>query len=268
MRRACLSRRLLTLAAVVALTLGTAALAPGGVSVSSAQTSVVPDDGHSALTFFYRQPDASRVPGIIAALEPQGTTNAQLPPILGFLAGLFTKYPEKIDIFLTPEPGPRIRRAIVLALVMADQGEKAARQAKVWGIDIDPIRNAARLSAVRLVAPGDFDLMWGASFATGEARYAEAVFDFFAAFANREDVEPEDIDTVANFRRTRNSDALKAVARKYGPDRAREMIAVGAALWSLRSNAQQHPFIQAAIEKRLEAQGASRAHRAYRLSPP
>jgi hypothetical protein len=106
------------------------------------------------------------------------------------------------------------------------------------------------LDAVTAKGPGEFDVLWGASFATGDPRYCLKILASYAAVANVADTS-EDIVRLAT---TLHGGADNHwVVEKWGADKARELIVQAVALWALDSNARQHEFVRTAVTNYIGA---------------
>ena len=55
----------------------------------------------------------------------------------------------------------------------------------------------ARLEDLEIATPTHLDILWGASFASGDGRYARMIIDFFAETANRSEEIAIDVAKVA-----------------------------------------------------------------------
>jgi hypothetical protein len=84
------------------------------------------------------------------------------------------------------------------------------------------------LDAVPAKGSGDFHLLWGASFATGDPRYCLKILQQVAT------VDPW-------------------IVEKRGNDKARELSEVAVGIWSLNSNARQHQFVRRTIDDYIAA---------------
>lgn len=219
---------------------------------------------------YYQNPTGTNVKGVLKAWEQSVSENDkdQVPPITGFLTGLFIKYPTKIDSFLDDAPSPRMQAIIGNALRLAGQKQKLGVLGRKWGWPPDRITRSATgptLLASSAVTFTDFDHNWGASFATGEARFVRKIYDAFVRTSENPQIDPDDIVVFANFNRTRrNQDDVRRVAQKYPQQIRLSVIYASVALWAMESNAEQHPFIARAINRWLSEKPTSKATRAYR----
>jgi hypothetical protein len=94
-----------------------------------------------------------------------------------------------------------------------------------------------------LSLPTHLDLLWGASFASGDERYARMVADFLATTANRSEPVAIDVAKAVVAIMGGPQEPLRRLKDKYGDQVAREIIFAATAIWGLESNARQQPFI-------------------------
>jgi tetratricopeptide (TPR) repeat protein len=207
------------------------------------------------MTYFYKAPDPARVPRLIAyfdALRMAEKAGAR-PALIGFLAAVFQRYPADIDKMIPESSSPQMLHLLAVSLRLAGQqtrAESVVRELKSWDYSAVPDLAAipASLEAVEASGPSDFDLLWGASLATGEPRYCAKILKRFAEVANADD----NADDLVHLVRDRESgDDQQWIVEKRGEDKARELILASTALWSLHSNAQQHAFVHGMLNEYL-----------------
>jgi hypothetical protein len=221
-----------------------------------------------AVTYFYKNPKPELVATILSGFNasPLSTKPNAQPSMIGFLAGSFQRFPEDIDKMIPSGLSPAATWVTAVALHLAGKDSTAkplfdrlvANGARLPNLGLFP----TNLDAVVASGAADFDLLWGASFATGDPRYCSKILTRFAAVA---DVEGNAEDMVAIVKATNrglHKDDLKWVVDKHGTEKARELIIVSSALWSLHSNAQQHDFVRAAVENYIRAHPGEPASRA------
>jgi hypothetical protein len=144
-------------------------------------------------------------------------------------------------------------------LLFAGMNQKAAAytQQKGWPKDAVARFAGARLSLLEFPMShvAEFDLLWGASFATGDKRYPDRIIDVVAESLASGKFQVADIDYVGNPRNLRQSDNadLERIAGRYKDDDLEELMMNGSALWSLGSNARQHPFVMETVRARIAA---------------
>jgi tetratricopeptide (TPR) repeat protein len=214
------------------------------------------------ITNFYQNPSPARLAQLMAyfnTLAQSGKPFPQ-PPVIGFLAAAFQKYPSDIDTLIPTDLSLPMLEIVGYSLRLAGQDAKArviAERLKSRGAAApDFTQVPAGLDALSADGPNEFDMLWGASFATGDPRYCSKILAKFAAVANA-DGNAEDILAIAKTAGT-GAD-LHWVTDKRGVDKARELSIMSSALWSLNSNAQQHEFVRKAVGDYIQAHPAEPA---------
>jgi len=232
-----------------------------GLAVSVAWAQERPPEGagpsfKSTFTYFYREADPTKVAPLLAEFNasPAIMAPAAFPAMIGFLAVLFAKYPNQVDAMIPPDLAPRLQGAVAVALYLAGRADKAreiADRIKSAGLGTVSFENVPKtLDTVEARVPNDFDVLWGASFASGDPRYCLKILDRFAAFAN---VDGHAEDTVAVIKaRAANAD-LRWLLEKRGEASARDIVLMASALWSLDSNARQHEFVRSALDSYIKS---------------
>jgi tetratricopeptide (TPR) repeat protein len=232
------------------------------VTLCAANSAVVPAWGEETtaaseadMTYFYKAPDPARVPRLIAyfdALRMAEKAGAR-PALIGFLAAVFQRYPADIDRMIPESSSPQMLHLLAVSLRLAGQqarAESLVGKLKSWDYSAVPNLAAvpASLEAVDAAGPSDFDLLWGASFATGEPRYCAKILKRFAEVANADDNADDLVHLVRNMEGGRDQ---QWIVEKRGADKARELVLASTALWSLHSNAQQHAFVRGMVTEYL-----------------
>jgi tetratricopeptide (TPR) repeat protein len=252
--------RQLTLIATIRLAL---VLAVGAVAVTDRCT-VIPvaaaeetsKISEADMTFFYKNASPERVRALMVyfdSLFQSKNPNAE-PPILGFLAVVFQRYPNDIDKMIPDGLSPDMQRLTATALWLAGQDKKARSMAdhlKTSGSAApDWLHLPTSLDAVEVTGPTEFDMMWGASFASGDPQYCLRILDRFAAVANADGNADDMVNLARNF--APGSDPHWLI-EKRGPEKARDLIGQSTALWGLDANARQHEFVRSALGKYITA---------------
>jgi tetratricopeptide (TPR) repeat protein len=242
-----------TVPLVIALAAAIAGLHSPGTFIQDAFAQDASAVSEADMTFFYKDPSPDRVAKLLVyfnTLMRPDKPNA--PPIIGFMAVAFQRYPSDIDRMIPEGLSATMQGNIATSLKLAGQDAKAqslADHLKTSGAPAPDLRYVpSSLDAVAASGPSEFDLFWGASFASGDPRYAAKILDHFAAIANV-DGNAEDMVTIA---RTFGSGAdMGWLVKKRGAQKAGELVAQSTALWALNSNAQQHEFIRNAVERHI-----------------
>jgi tetratricopeptide (TPR) repeat protein len=252
--------RHLTFTATVRLTLvlavAVAAVANRATPIPIASADETTTVSEADMTFFYKNPSPGRIPALILYLDTlmQSNNASAQPAAIGFLAAAFQRYQGDIDKMIPDGLSTTMQRIVATSLRLAGQDAKARSMANHLGdggaAAPDWTRVPSSLDAVTVTGPSEFDLMWGASFATGDPRYCSRILDRFASIAN----VAGNAEDMARIARSYGTGAdLHWVVEKRGPDKARELISQSSALWALDSNARQHEFVRNAVGQYINA---------------
>ncbi len=214
----------------------------------------------TALSRYYEEP--FDVPRFLSEWERQFGSFFSVH--MGFLAGLFAKHPEKIETVTAMKLGRQTQFIVVEGLRMADRHDKAVATAQSWGWSQDQIatiRPGFPLHRLRPDQQNSFDILWGASFATGDAIYVRPIYDYYAAVAAQSDIEVRDIVVVAVVIKAKSGsdNEVMPIFTKYPPGILVRVTHAAEALWSLESNARQHKFVAAALDRYVKEQPAAPA---------
>lgn len=238
------------------------------VTLGSVSSVVVPAWGEEPtvseadLTYFYKAPSpvlAARLVTYYDGLRTAEKPGAR-PPLMGFFAAVFQRYPADIDKMIPGSLSPPMLELLAVSLRLAGQQSKAESLVEVLKSKGAVIPNLATIPAslewVVAVGPSEFDLLWGASFASGDPQYCAKILKRFADVANVGD-NADDLLHLARNMETRKDQQW--IVDKRGQDEARELISISTALWALHSNAQQHLFVQGAIDQYVTAHSSEPA---------
>ena len=250
---------------VIALAVGAAAVSIRNTAILAAPTDEAAPASEVDMTYFYKNPSPERVAKLIVYFNTLNQLDKQSaqPPTIGFLAAAFQRYPTDIDKMIPEGLSATMQGIVATSLRLAGQDAKAqllADHLRATGAPAPDLRYVPlSLDAVVAAGPSEFDLLWGASFASGDPRYTLKILDHFAAIANV-DGNFEDMVNIAHSYGT-GAD-MHWVAQKRGADKARELITQSAALWALYSNSLQHEFIRSAVTKYIAAHPEDAASKA------
>ncbi|MGB6309029.1 MAG: hypothetical protein WBF89_14685 [Steroidobacteraceae bacterium] len=233
-------------------------------------TAAAPPPGAAAATpvsdadfvYFYKNPSRDKLAQLMAYFNSVAQSGKRFvqPPMIGFLAAAFQKYPNDIDSLTSGDLSLPMLEIVGYSLHLAGQDAKArsiADRLKARGAPApDFTQVPSSLDAMDAVGPTDFDMLWGASFATGDPRYCLKILARFAAVAN----VPGNADDLLAIAKTAGTGAdLHWVVDKHGADKAHELSTVATALWAINSNAQQHEFVRKAVGDYIQAHPAEPA---------
>jgi len=218
----------------------------GAAGPSSAQPAAEADP----LVYFYKDPRPDRLVGLLESTgrRPKFQNWQAYPPLAGFFAVIFAADPASIDKLVPQSLDPMLVEALAAALQLSGNGPRANALLAPGGVRDDTLRAEfanlpARIEDLEIATPTHLDILWGASFASGDGRYARMIIDFFAETANRSEDIAIDVAKVAIAMAGGPDEALTTLRGKYGDALTTEIIHAAAALWALHSNAEQHGFI-------------------------
>jgi hypothetical protein len=247
---------------VIASTISVATLfAAIGVARGETPTPISEAD----MTFFYKNPSPARVARLVAYFNaPAQSDKPSLgPPTIGFLAAAFQRYPGDIDTMIPAGLSPRTLGTVAMALRLAGQDAKAhaiADRLRASGSVAPDLSSVpTSLDAVAASGPSEFDMFWGASFATADPRFCSKILARFAAVAN---VDDNAQDLIAIVKDLQTHADLHWVVDKRGAVAARELSYASTALWALHSNAEQHEFVRIAVQGYISAHPTEPASKA------
>jgi hypothetical protein len=208
----------------------------------------------AAMTRYYERPSDLVI--ILTSWEKLGGPGPDA--MLGFLAGHFAKYPYQIDHVTKAPFGKTARLFIVQGLRLAGRLNDARVAAWHWNWPAEEharITEVTPLKQAKATGAQTFDVMWGASFATGDAIYVRPIYDYLSAFLSESGTDVDDVVTMVAFKhRVAGQDTMKQLAAKYPKEAYLRMVHASSALWSLESNARQHKFVATALEQYAKQQ--------------
>ena len=229
---------------------GAAVIDSSNPIVSTARAAETTSVSDADMTYFYKNPSPEGVARLMAYFDGISDKPDAHPPTIGFLAAAFQRYPSDIDKMIPEGLSPRMLGEVAIALQLAGQGARAQSivdHLRESGAALPDLRRIPLiLDAVTATGPSEFDMFWGASFASGDPRYSLKILDHFAAIANV-DGNAEDMVTIARSYGT-GAD-MGWLVKKRGADEARNLIEQSTALWAINSNVRQHEFIRVAVGK-------------------
>jgi hypothetical protein len=232
--------------------MGCHSFAPQSGLIRVAQAQTPPDTLGNEMKYFYKTPSTEAATKIVKAFgkPPYIGNTGSYPPLTGFLAAVFLKYPDNIDTIVAAEVDPRGLWSTAIALRLAGQEKKAeAISARMQAAELKPPaldKLPMSLEMVQAQTPSDFDVLWGASFATGDPRYCLKILEAFRSYANKDNNAGVLVVIEREIEKGSKGD-LRWVRQKWGDAKTIELIYMATALWALRSNGAQHEFVDRAI---------------------
>jgi hypothetical protein len=238
-------------------------------NVATAQTQRSPSSVEAVLTFFYKDPRPERLLGYFDEFRklPASRNWQAYPPSVGFFAVVFRAHENWVDRLIPARPDAKIVETLAAALQIAGYPQKSAGlRLKFKDAGSDEILHAelaglpARLEELQIVGPTHLDLLWGASFASGDARHVRRIIDFYASTADQSEQIAQDTARVVIAMAGGPQEPLQGLRAKYGENFARQIIYAAVALWAVQSNARQHAYVDQAMTQFIkERQGTPAA---------
>lgn len=168
----------------------------------------------------------------------------------GWIALALRRDPERLDEWSSIPVSRPLRLAFVFAINLAGRSDDAVSLAERLFLTPEVI---AALTTPRpealaptAAAVADFDRLWGAAFASGDAVFVEPILDALDRFARASEVTAPDLSTIVLQDQAR----LAALGESMDHNKLASAIFAGSALWSLCANGARHPFVYAAIDSR------------------
>ncbi|MGZ6253916.1 MAG: hypothetical protein ACXWM1_12710 [Candidatus Binataceae bacterium] len=227
------------------------------VSSAASAAGIAPRDLKAEITSFYKAPSAGKAAQIFEAFakSDMAENRSSHPPMAGFLAGAFIKYPKDIDRIIPRKLDDMTTYTVALALRFSGQSARSTKllDALIVKGFMKPQMIESFPTSLDSYAPTtstDFDILWGASFATGDARYVAKVMERYASVA-KDETTTNALLTVAKTFVTRGD--LEWMHEKYSEEERATLINTATALWELDSNAQQHEFVRDYISGYMKA---------------
>ena len=212
---------------------------------------------------FYSDPRPARLVGFLERLQTRAPTWDAFPPVAGFFAIVFRSHSDWIEKLVPDHPDSRTAVAIVSALRLAGVPIGQNLRSRLPGPGPDPrlwtelADLPPRLEELHVVTPTHLDLLWGASFASGDERYVRMITDFLARTANRSELIAIDVAKTAVAISGGPKDILGQLKGRYGEELGREIIFSATAAWAIGSNAREHSFIDKFLTGYIAANSGS-----------
>jgi hypothetical protein len=247
---------------------------------AAAQPAAAPQRPGDLLPYFYKDPCPERLVGYLEAHEARHPKWDAYPPVAGFFAVIFRAHPDWIERLAPQRFGPKTAATLAAALRLSGQaGNAPGLRSRLASAAPDPKLMAefanlpSQLPDLQIRTPTHLDLLWGASFASGDGRHARKIMDFFANAANRSEHLALDLAQLAlvmtkGVNASGSKEALTELRRKHGDDAFRQMVFAATALWALGSNARQHDFVDRAVARYIEEHPQTPATKALQVFRP
>ncbi len=224
---------------------------------AQAQTAAAPSasdrEASDRLTYFYRKPALGEVPDLMRRLTSLETADRAGPSIVGFIAGLAKRHPDRIKEMFPPSLPLKAQQLAFIGVGAARPRAEALALAKSYGLTVpDDIKLTFSLNDKKAEGAQEFDFFWGASFATGDGAYVRPILEHYRSVAERPDIKVKDIVAVVAAQQTKKTDELTEMRARLGDDKLVEIVVAASALWSLNSNATQHAFVKKEVDDFLK----------------
>jgi hypothetical protein len=229
------------------------------VACASAQQNPPPSEADTVIAFFYKDPKPERLYRVIEQLEnqPAGGKWETYPPVAGLLTVIFQSHPDQIEKLLSAAPGAKTAETVAAALQLSGNAALIPQllpQLQNAGRDSRLVEEfselPSRLEDLQIRSPTHLDILWGASFASGDPKFVQMIIDFYARTANRS--EGAAIDIVKTAISIAGGPEGPKLGPKYGDDVGRQIVYAAIALWALGSNSQQHEFVNGAVGQYID----------------
>lgn len=235
-----------------------------------------PGPEEELMMFFYKDPRPERLVGFIerATVEPTSDWGTY-PPLAGFFAVIFRAHPQRIEQLLPARLGPQRAATIAAALRLSGEQAAAAKLRPRLGqagrdekLTAEFASLPQRVEDLQIRTPTHLDILWGASFASGDGRFARMVLGFIAQTANRSEPVAVDVAKTALAFMGGPKDILGELRGRYGNDAAAQIIVAGVALWGTQANARQHAFIDQTVAAYINDNAGTHAAKALSALRP
>lgn len=160
---------------------------------------------------YYKAPNAARVSSIITQADHCAKLFKEKNQwsMVGFFAALFKKHPDRIEDRVKIPRSTNIKRVTTLALVVAGYRDRANQffesvdvAGKDWGY-FDRVPSGIMERGIALES--NLFLHWGASYATGDPKYARKILHKLAVYLNRSRIITEDVSVLTDIRRLKKT---------------------------------------------------------------
>ncbi len=254
---------------------GGALLLPIGAAAQQLQMQATPDD--TLLTTFYKDPRPERLTGFFDKLRsmPAARSWEAYPPVAGFFAFVFRSYPTDIEKLIPQAPDPKAAETITAALRLSGNQaalEKFQPRLAQAGRDLQLASVFANLPGsleeLQISTPSNLDILWGAAFASGDAKFVVMIIDYFASTANLDAEVARDIVRVVVAMAGGPREIFNELRGRYGVLAARQVVFAASALWAIQSNAKQHAFVDRVVAKYIDEHPGTLAQKAMVATRP
>jgi hypothetical protein len=253
--------RLVAVAAISACAL----LLAVGAAAQQPQAQAAPGD--TLLTTFYKDPRPERLLGFFDQLHTM--------PVAGFYAFVFRRFPDDVEMLIPQAPDAKAAETLAAALRLSGNSAEYERflpRLAKTGRDLQLASVFAnlpsRLEELQITTPSNLDILWGAAFASGDAKFVVMIIDYFARTANLDEEIARDIVRTVIAMAGGPREIFNELRTRYGVLAARQVVFASSALWAIQSNARQHEFVERVVTKYIDEHPGTLAQKALIATGP
>jgi hypothetical protein len=247
------------------------------VPARAQQAPLLPEEIKELSVYYYKDPRVGRLVGFLERLDASPRSWDAYPYLAGLFAVVFRTNPDETNRLISGDINAKSATTITAALRLASrQPINPAVEAHFSRVGLDERLKTEftglppRLEDIRIKTGTHLDILWGASFASGDPIFVRMIADHFARTANRSEQIALDVTRLVVARLGGPQDIYKELKDKYGDELGYEIVVASAALWGLQSNAKQHAFVEQAVTQFLKDNSgthAAKALSAFRTKP-
>lgn len=247
------------------------------IRASAQQPGAQAGPGDSLLSTFYQDPRPDRLIGFLDRLRtsPSMQNRDAYPLIAGFYAVVFRSRPDDVERLIPQSLDAMTAETIAAALRLSGNRamyQKFEPRLAATGRDLDVaglfVNLPSRIEELEVTAPSSLNILWGAAFASGDAKFVRMILDYFARTANLDDQIGRDIIQTVAALTGGPRDIYLQMRQRYGVLGARQIVFAAEALWSLQVNAKQHAFVNGVVAKYIEEHPGTSAQKALIATRP
>jgi hypothetical protein len=246
----------------------------GAAAQQQPQAPVAPGD--PLLGTFYKDPRPERLFGFLERLQTSPVLDRNAYPLIaGFYAAVFRGHPDDIEKLIPQSLDAKTAETVAAALRLSGNRpmfRKFQPRLAATGRDLDVaimfVNLPARLEDVEITGRIGLHILWGAAFASADAKFVRMILDYFARTANLDDeIGREIIQTVA-AQTGGPRDIFLQMRERYGVLGARQIVFAADALMSLQLNGRQHTFVNGVITAYIAEHPGTSAQKALIATRP
>jgi hypothetical protein len=244
---------------------------------AAAQPQMQAAPGDTLLTTFYKDPRPERLLGFFDQLHtmPAAQTWEAYPPVAGFYAFVFRRFPDDVEKLIPQAPDAKAAETLAAALRLSGNSAEYERflpRLAKTGRDLQLAAVFAnlpsRLEELQITTPSNLDILWGAAFASGDAKFVVMIIDYFARTANLDEEIARDIVRTVLAMAGGPREIFNELRTRYGVLAARQVVFASSALWAIQSNARQHEFVERVVTTYIDNHPGTLAQKALIATGP